>query len=485
MSKWIGCAVSVNCGEPLGYYQGTILKADANTITLTKAFRNGFPYPKSQVTLKAADIKDLKIIEEAKVEPQELSHSTVRVTKANKKGPRATVCENLQANSSNTGIQQNNNASNKTTTNRGGATPARSKPIDIQPNRNKNNTNAGSYNLSSTPKARGGGGSGGSMGGGTERARRRNEACFGDAADPAFEDDFDFEGNLALFDKQAVSWEVRSGAGGAARPDVVADAAMRHDESVLPAPPAARPALRLPAHLQASHDYTTDDGRTIPAATPRARQMLWESLLRLRLLDSALLLISRAVADFALRLCGGGRRLEARNAHQVPVVVVAAGTHLGGAAGVLTARLLLSHGVRAHVALSGEGAESCALLQRELTAFAAAGGAAAWGTGGAPVADLVVLALYDPLADAGRAGHSEVLGWVRAQRAAVLALEPPAGGWPDTPTRAAVVGGLPTPLDPSLGRVFLANIAPPQQIFKEMNIEYRPPFGAASLLPLH
>lgn len=52
MSKWVGYAVSVNCGEPLGCYQGTILEADGSTITLTKAFRNGFPYPKSQVTLK-------------------------------------------------------------------------------------------------------------------------------------------------------------------------------------------------------------------------------------------------------------------------------------------------------------------------------------------------------------------------------------------------------------------------------------------------
>lgn len=52
MSNWVGYAVSVNCGETLGCYQGTILEADGMTITLTKAFRNGFPYPKSQVTLK-------------------------------------------------------------------------------------------------------------------------------------------------------------------------------------------------------------------------------------------------------------------------------------------------------------------------------------------------------------------------------------------------------------------------------------------------
>ncbi|PZC76197.1 hypothetical protein B5X24_HaOG204877 [Helicoverpa armigera] len=97
MSNWVGYAISVNCGEPLGCYQGTILEADGSTITLTKAFRNGFPYPKSQVTLNAADIKDLKIIE-SRPEPAEQTHSTVAVTKGLKKAQRATVCENLQAN---------------------------------------------------------------------------------------------------------------------------------------------------------------------------------------------------------------------------------------------------------------------------------------------------------------------------------------------------------------------------------------------------
>lgn len=134
MSKWIGYAVSVNCGDPLGYYQGTILQADGTTITLTKAFRNGFPYPKSQVTLKlvisvtyvrqetcyilreelkfvgyvrsAADIKDLKIIK-SKPELAEQAHSTVAVAKSSKKGHRATVCESLQANN-NTGMHSHN-----------------------------------------------------------------------------------------------------------------------------------------------------------------------------------------------------------------------------------------------------------------------------------------------------------------------------------------------------------------------------------------
>ncbi|XP_013137537.1 PREDICTED: enhancer of mRNA-decapping protein 3 isoform X2 [Papilio polytes] len=141
MSSWVGYAVSVNCGEPLGCYQGTIVATDGSTITLTKAFRNGFPYPKSKVTLNAVDIKELKIIEETHGMLTEQTHSTVSVTKSNKKGQRATVCENLQANPSNLVNTGSPAASHVSSVQAG---PGRSKPIDIQaPRGNKNITHSG------------------------------------------------------------------------------------------------------------------------------------------------------------------------------------------------------------------------------------------------------------------------------------------------------------------------------------------------------
>ncbi|RVE52926.1 hypothetical protein evm_002403 [Chilo suppressalis] len=281
MSKWVGYAVSVNCGEPLGCYQGTILEADGSTITLTKAFRNGFPYPKSKVTLNAADIKELKIIE-AKPEPTEQTHSTVAVTKNNKKCQRATVCENLQANPTSSGNQTNVNpsSSSKSSNSRGpaqGAGPARSKPIDIQGNRpNKSNVNTGSYgNPGSTPGTKG-------RGPQTAAARRRNEACFGDAADPALDRDFDFEGNLALFDKQALWERMRH----AHKPDLVrqadeAGAKLRHDENVLGGLTGGcnvRRAIRVPDEMRGPLDYVTDDGVVVPSCGPALRSQLYRGL---------------------------------------------------------------------------------------------------------------------------------------------------------------------------------------------------------------
>lgn len=51
-----------------------------------------------------------------------------------------------------------------------------------------------------------------------EKERRRNEICFGTPSDdPILNQDFDFEKNLALFDKQALWDELNQ----AQKPDVV------------------------------------------------------------------------------------------------------------------------------------------------------------------------------------------------------------------------------------------------------------------------
>ncbi|CAH0589951.1 unnamed protein product [Chrysodeixis includens] len=371
MSNWVGYAISVNCGEPLGCYQGTILEADGSTITLTKAFRNGFPYPKSQVTLNAADIKDLKIIE-SRPEPTEQTHSTVAVTKGMKKSQRATVCENLQANPTSSGEQAPSSGAgcSKPGSCRTGQAPVRSKPIDIQGTRsNKNGNHTGSYgNSSSTPKGlRGSAGAGGG-GGPQEKARRRNEACFGDAADAALDNDFDFEGNLALFNKRALWEQIRN----SHKPDVVRQAddlgKFRHDENVLGPAPAPRRTIEVPDEFRAPMDYVTDEGLVVPAVTGALRARLWAALQRLGLRDAANVLLARAAADVALRLVGGGRRLDARNAHQAPTVVAGGAARRRGGA----AALLASHGARAARCWPAPAGASRRLRWRELAALARA-----------------------------------------------------------------------------------------------------------------
>ncbi|GBP67677.1 Enhancer of mRNA-decapping protein 3 [Eumeta japonica] len=442
MAQWVGWAVSVNCGEPLGCYQGTILDADGATVTLTKAFRNGFPYPKSKVTLNAADIKELKIIE-PRAESNEQTHSTVAVSK-NKKGHRATVCESLQNNPS--GAE---GASSGASTSRG-ATRGRSSEGPIR-----------------TPKAGpstgGGGGASNATSRGRERARRRDEACFA-VDEGVLEADFDFEKNLALFDKRALWEELRH----SHKPDVVrqtecgaAGGKLRHDENVLAGAPAslAMHAIRLADDARGPIDYVTDEGVVVPSVSGGTRRALWAALTRRGLADGALLLMARAAADLALRLVGGGRRLDPRNTHQLPCVVVLPGPHREGACGVMVARLLASHGVRTAVlAPSGPAAESTE-LRRALAAYALTGQSCVRRVAELPSPDLVVIALASP--DCPEEPCEEAVSWARGARAALLAVEPPAAGTAGLSARACVVGGLPLAHAASNGLVYLADVAAP------------------------
>lgn len=318
-------------------------------------------------------------------------------------------------------------------------------------------------NTSTTPKARSGGAGGG--GGGAERgggqwgggaARRRNEACFGSSASPALDDDFDFEGNLALFDKRALWEQMR--ATQAARPDLLPgraqDDKFRHDENVLGGGGAGAggAALLVPDELRGGLDYVTDEGVSVPSVTGRVRRQLWEGLRRLGLLEFSQALLARAAADVALRLVGGGRRLEARNAHQAPRVVALAGPHGAGAAGLACARLLASHGALAAAHLPAGAPAECVPLARELAAAALGDVALAPDLHALPAPDLVLLALYDPQLDDGQEAYGEALRWAANSRAALVALEPPPRGWERVCVRASVLALAPPALPPELGQ---------------------------------
>lgn len=314
---------------------------------------------------------------------------------------------------------------------------------------------------------------------GGDKARRRNEACFGDAAEPALDDDFDFEGNLALFDKRALWERMRH-----CKPDLVrqADEApkLRHDENVLAAAPGAPRAIRVPDELRGAHDYVTDDGGVVPAAAAALRARLWAALERAGLGASARTLLARGAADVCLRLVGGGRRLEPRNAHQAPcAVLLAAAAHPAAAAALCCLRLLRSHGARVALHVCDAPDAPDAHAQLELGALALAG-ARPEPLARLPSADLVLLAL--PEGEAGGAGAA--LEWARAARAGCVAVEPPGAGWA-LRCRASVTALLPAALSAALGRVYLVDVGAPDQLFREQRLQYRSPFGALSVLALH
>lgn len=215
-------------------------------------------------------------------------------------------------------------------------------------------------------------------------AYTRNQA-FIDTADDAqmLDEDFDFEQNLALFDKRAIWDEIDA----VQQPSLMRQTAMvrpknyRHDENILPsradtlaevgADGGRRQISCGPATVAAgggSAEYTTDDGLIVPAVPLRRRRTVQA------LADSSGLtwqrqadMLARGTAELALLLLGGARRLVPQNQHQWPTVVIVCeandcdgemagdvdgledwqkGWTAGTVVGLVTGRQLASHGLK-------------------------------------------------------------------------------------------------------------------------------------------
>ena len=82
--------------------------------------------------------------------------------------------------------------------------------------------------------------------------KQRDDECFGDAMDDGLDTDFDFEGNLALFDKAAVFSEIegsdRRGNGTRSRgtPQEQTPTRYRHDENILENKPVVYRQIKVP-----------------------------------------------------------------------------------------------------------------------------------------------------------------------------------------------------------------------------------------------
>lgn len=152
------------------------------------------------------------------------------------------------------------------------------------------------------------------------RRYQHNETFGTPVNDPTMDEDFDFEKNLALFDKAAIWTKIDQDAGGG-KPDILRHNKYRHDENVLSSAPAQyRP---IEVDYNSSRDYVTDDGLIIPSiplivrnrvqTAAEAYGLTWE-----RQID----VLSRGSADIALQLLGGARRFKPTNQHQWPKIVV-------------------------------------------------------------------------------------------------------------------------------------------------------------------
>lgn len=205
--QFIGSMVSIKCVDDRGTLQGEIIAASDYQITLTKVFCDGIPCETSEITVRyvwlqtaaqktilyfrrAEDILDLKLIEK---QSSPTGRSTVTVAK-----PVAKRAPRTQSISEST---NNRNA---------GSSSAKSGPIDIE----QKNGDTHYHHKGGTPNKREKGNKG------KWGKSWKDEACFGSPLDQSISKDFDFEKNLALFNKQAIWDEINN----SQKPDVVKQA---------------------------------------------------------------------------------------------------------------------------------------------------------------------------------------------------------------------------------------------------------------------
>merc|ERR1712096_130314 len=169
---------------------------------------------------------------------------------------------------------------------------------------------------------------------GGERMRQRDEDCFGQGGSALneeekrlIEEDFDFEKNLAMFDKDFVMKEIDAEL--ANKPDIVRlvhcnrrqpEPKYRNDENVLNTITAEYRQITT-GEEECGH-FVTDMGLVVPCVSLVLRERLQAVIVNHGLgLDRQAEVMGRAATELAIQLLGGQHRLTPTNMHQVPTAV--------------------------------------------------------------------------------------------------------------------------------------------------------------------
>ncbi|XP_037080781.1 enhancer of mRNA-decapping protein 3-like [Pollicipes pollicipes] len=461
MEQYVGATISLDCGAALGQYQGVVsaINNEDQTLTITKPFRNGVPCTMQDLTFSVQDVRKLEIINLIP-DPKVVQKSSVPL---------------IQKKSRNIGEQMKSQLTGE----------ARSSPRKAFQAPKKTDREATGANHPKSTRA---------------RQQAKNEQCFSTPTDNFKNEEFDFEKNLALFDKQAVFEEIDS-----QQPDVVrlvdtnrrrpaerVEAKYRHDQNVIQAAPVRYNRIVVPETPEV--EFVTDTGLVVPSVTVRARDTLLQTAQRHGLtMGRQQEMLGRGCTEMALQLVGSHARLLPENVHQAPRVVCLCGPHSQGAAGLNGARQLTGHGVRVTVLLP-DVALTCRALSTELQLYKLTGGRLTHSVAELPeTVDLIVCSLDDHELSSQLAfqpWHRAAVAWANGSRAPVLALDPP----PAPPGRAQLpaidckftLGAvLPLGYAAQQGAVYLCNLNVPTEVFRSQRIEYVSPFGPRIVIPLH
>lgn len=439
---WIGCLVSVDCGDIVGSFQGEVDNVDRyeQTITLRKVFRNGLKCDQPRVTIRAEDIRSLSILKPV-TSPSNLDREESIIDSTQRPCPAVDI--------------SNSNG--------------RKKPPQFPPQAPTRSRQAA--------------------------ANRSDDDCLtAPISSFILENDFDFEKNLALFKKKRPVFEKTSAANASSsksRKPRQGPQNLRCDEDVLDRHPVELRRIRVPS--PGNKCYVTDAGLVVPSITPQLRAKLLRTaadlgISRARQMEN----MGRSAAEMTLQLLGGSRRLDPCNAHQKPTVIVLCGDHVQGAQAANCARHLANHNVEVVLFVPAPtltGRDD--LLADELASYRLTDGKLTSEPSedlpSGPV-DMIVNGLdnaYGTVEENSTARwYREVIKWCAACKAPVLALDPPAQRLPIS-TKWCLAAALPQSYDDTAGSIYLCDVSIPQKAFSHVGISYSSPFGSKFVIPLH
>lgn len=516
--NWIGKSVSIHCRGDIGVFQGVIKQVNPVEIVITKAVRNGIPLKKTsvEVTLTCKDIEKLELISSSNV--PNLLPAKVQQNQNQTDDTISTGLEYLKIGKSNGTTIRNKTPPNETRTFNGklsvkspgpnkhitaqqkngfenGSAGSTSRPIEINagvPSKGNTATSYKNDNQKKKPRNGNGNGNGNSNG---NRNIYKNSAFGTPVDDPMMDEEFDFEKNLALFDKQAIWDEIDAIQ---QKPDVVrqtvssAKKKYRHDENVLASEPIQYRQIEVhrsitsgsaPVSGVPNQEYVTDEGLVIPSIPRSLRSWIqqlaeYHGLTMERQND-----LARGATEIALQLLGGSRRLTPNNQHQWPKIVVVCDEPYNARLseiGLATGRMLACHGLKVVVYVSC--VTKSTRTSHELELYAATGNLFTSDLLSLPSSDLVIAAIKS------RYLPGPLRRWITDEnRAPVLVIDPPAGGLESVPAKCSIMPVLPmNDLGPesSSGRLYLCNLGIPDKFFTDAGIKYKSPFDKA-VIPIH
>lgn len=191
-----------------------------------------------------------------------------------------------------------------------------------------------------------------------KKSRRFNikNSAFGTPIDDSnMDEDFDFEKNLSLFDKQAIWDEID--ANSSQKPDLVRQTVQnqkkkyRHDENILLSEPTQLRQIQV--EFDSSLEFVTDEGLIIPCIPRNLRNRVQElAVSHGYTMERQNDMLARSATELCIQLLGGARRLIPKNQHQWPKCVVICDEPYNdpmSEIGISTARQLASHGLKVMV----------------------------------------------------------------------------------------------------------------------------------------